>query len=177
MMKACVCSFVTQLFILLTNPIQSVNRLWREGVRIEKKKTLKQHYNMAPASTGAKAGLFFSSLLLYHSRYMQIIWSVLRCKQSSQGTKKGIHSAGEQTKHEQRSLYSGSYHNPPRYKEHISQLYSSWAYFLVLAQCQIPAKFLEVSPKALHTLHSSNNSLSIGYGIDILKIQPSFGMK
>ena len=32
--------------------------------------------------------------------------------------------------------------DPSRYNEHIPQLYSSRAYFLVLAQSQIPAKFL-----------------------------------
>ena len=38
--------------------------------RIEKK-TIRQHYNMTPASAEAEAGLFFSSLLLYHSKYIQ----------------------------------------------------------------------------------------------------------
>ena len=37
-----------------------------------------------------KCVYFFSSLLLYHSRYIQRIWSVLRHKQSSQGTNKSI---------------------------------------------------------------------------------------
>ena len=32
---------------------------------------------MTPASAEAEAGLFFSSLLLYHFKYMQIIRSVL----------------------------------------------------------------------------------------------------
>ena len=35
---------------------------------------------MTPASTEAEAALFFPSLLLYHSRYMQRIGSVLRSK-------------------------------------------------------------------------------------------------
>lgn len=57
----------------LTKPAQSVNSVLREGKDTEK--TIKQHYNMTPAIT--KAGLFISSLLLYHSRYMQRIRSVL----------------------------------------------------------------------------------------------------
>jgi hypothetical protein len=43
---------------------QSVNRISREGARIEKK-TIRQHYDMTPDSAEAEAGLFFSSLLLY----------------------------------------------------------------------------------------------------------------
>jgi hypothetical protein len=82
-------------FYLLTKPAQSVNRVSREGVGIEKKKTIRQHYNMTPirqhynlipirqhysmtpTSAKAKAGLFFSSLLLYHSKYMQRIRSAI----------------------------------------------------------------------------------------------------
>jgi hypothetical protein len=60
----------------------------QEGGRTEKKKTIRQHYNMTPASSEAKAGSFFSSLLFYHSRYMQRIWSVLKHKQNSQGANK-----------------------------------------------------------------------------------------
>ena len=60
------------------------------GVRIEKKKTIRQHYNMTPASAEAEAGLFFSSLLLHHSRYMQRIELVLGQRQSSQGTNKAL---------------------------------------------------------------------------------------
>ena len=41
---------------------QSVNRISREGGRIEKK-TIRQHYNMTPASAEAEVGLSFSSLL------------------------------------------------------------------------------------------------------------------
>ena len=56
---------------------QSVNRISREGGRIEKKKTVRHHYNMTPACAEAEAGLFPSSLLLDHFKYMQIIRSVL----------------------------------------------------------------------------------------------------
>ena len=42
---------------------------------------------MAPASSEAKADLFFSSLLLYQSKYMQRIKSVL-----GQGTNKAINN-------------------------------------------------------------------------------------
>jgi hypothetical protein len=58
---------------------QSVNRFSREGVRIKKKKMIRQHCSMTPASSEAEAGLFFfPSLLLYHySKYMQRIRSVL----------------------------------------------------------------------------------------------------
>jgi hypothetical protein len=55
---------------------QSVNRISREGGRIEKK-TIRQHYNMTPASAEAEVGLSFSSLLLYHFKYKPIIRSVL----------------------------------------------------------------------------------------------------
>jgi uncharacterized lipoprotein YajG len=37
-------------------------------------------------------------------------------------------------------------------KQYILKLYSPWAYFLLLAQCQIPSKFLEVAPKSLHNV-------------------------
>ena len=60
----------------MTKTAQSVNRISREGARIEKK-TIRQHYDMTPDSAEAEAGLFFSSLLLYHFKYMPIIWSVL----------------------------------------------------------------------------------------------------
>jgi hypothetical protein len=43
----------------LGKPAQSVNRLSREGVKIEKKKTTRQHCNMIPASSEAKAGFSF----------------------------------------------------------------------------------------------------------------------
>ena len=59
-------------------PAQSVNRVLREGGRIKEKETIRQYYNMFPAS--AEVGLIFPSLLLYHSRYMQRIGSVLRSK-------------------------------------------------------------------------------------------------
>jgi hypothetical protein len=44
----------------MTKPAQSVNRVSREGVRTEKKKTRRQHYNLTPASAEGEAGLFFS---------------------------------------------------------------------------------------------------------------------
>jgi len=69
-------------------PAQSVNGVSREGVRIEKKKTIRQH--MTLASSEADLGFIFSSLLLYHLRYIQRIWPILRHKQSSQGTNKAI---------------------------------------------------------------------------------------
>jgi hypothetical protein len=51
---------------------------------------------MAPASAEAEVGLFFSSLLLYPSRYVQRIWSVLgqvtnkAANKNSQGTDKAL---------------------------------------------------------------------------------------
>jgi len=36
----------------------SVNGFSREGARIEKKKTIRHHYNTAPGSSEAEAGLF-----------------------------------------------------------------------------------------------------------------------
>jgi hypothetical protein len=64
----------------------------REGRRIEKKKTIRQHYNVTPASTEAETCLFFSSLLLYNSKYMQRIRSV-----HSQGTNKAINQNNQGT--------------------------------------------------------------------------------
>jgi len=66
----------------VTKPAQSVDRLSREGIRIEKKKkTIRQNYSMIPASAEAEAALIFFSLLLYESRYIQRIKSILRSKQ------------------------------------------------------------------------------------------------
>ena len=67
---------------------QSVNRASREVVRTEKQTTVRQHYNM----TEFKAGLFFQSLLLHYSRYMQRIGSVLgsKTKQSNEAKTKVI---------------------------------------------------------------------------------------
>jgi hypothetical protein len=41
----------------LTKPAQSVNRVSREGGRIKEKETIRQYYNMFPAS--AEVGLIF----------------------------------------------------------------------------------------------------------------------
>lgn len=57
----------------MTKPAQSANQVLREGVRTERKKTIKQLYNMTPASAEAEVDLLFSSLLLYHSKYRQMI--------------------------------------------------------------------------------------------------------
>jgi hypothetical protein len=57
--------------VILTKPAQSVNRVSRERVGIEKKKTIRQHCSMTPASAEAEVDLFFSSLLLYHPRYIK----------------------------------------------------------------------------------------------------------
>jgi hypothetical protein len=46
----------------------------------KRRKIIRQNYNMTPSSTEAGAALFFPSLLLYHSRYIQNTWSVLRSK-------------------------------------------------------------------------------------------------
>ena len=43
----------------MTKPAQSVNRFSRAGVRIKKKKTIRQHCSMTPASSEAEAGLLF----------------------------------------------------------------------------------------------------------------------
>ena len=77
----------------MTKPAQSVNRVSREGVRIEKKKTIRQHYNMTPASAEAEVGLFFPSQPLNHSRYVQRTGSVLDQRQSCQGSNKAINKA------------------------------------------------------------------------------------
>jgi hypothetical protein len=69
----------------VTKLAKSVNWVSREGTRIEKKKTIGQHYNMTSAIAEAEAGLSFSSLPLYHSKHMQRIRSVL-----GQGTNKAI---------------------------------------------------------------------------------------
>lgn len=64
----------------LTKPAQSVNRVSGKGGRM-KEKNIRQHYSMTPASTEASS--FFPKLILYHSKYMQRIGSVL-----DQGTSK-----------------------------------------------------------------------------------------
>jgi hypothetical protein len=45
---------------------------------LKRKKTIRQHWGMTPASSKAEAGLFFSSLLLYHFSLCKIIRSVLQ---------------------------------------------------------------------------------------------------
>ena len=67
-------------------PAPPLNGFSREGARI-KKKRIRQHHSMTPACFEADTGLFFSSLLLYHSKYMQRIRSVL-----GQGTNKATKS-------------------------------------------------------------------------------------
>ena len=49
----------------MIKPAQSVNRVSREGGRIEKKKTIRQHYSMTPTSAEAAAGLFFPPFSFY----------------------------------------------------------------------------------------------------------------
>jgi hypothetical protein len=39
----------------MSKPAQSANRVSREGGRTEKTETIRQHYNMAPASAAAEA--------------------------------------------------------------------------------------------------------------------------
>jgi hypothetical protein len=56
----------------LLHEASSVIGVSKEGGRLKKEKTIKQHYNTTP--TRADVGLFFSSLLLCHLR------SVLRLK-------------------------------------------------------------------------------------------------
>jgi hypothetical protein len=52
---------------------------------IEKTMTIRQHYSMTLSSAKAEVDSLFSSLLLYQSKYMQRIKSVL-----GQGTNKAI---------------------------------------------------------------------------------------
>lgn len=70
----CVYSWHKSCFGGMTKPAQSDNSVSREGVRMERKKTIRQHCSKTPAS--AEAGLSFSSQLLYHPRYLQRIGSV-----------------------------------------------------------------------------------------------------
>jgi hypothetical protein len=58
---------------LLTKPAQSVKGFSREGGRIGKKKTIRQHYNTTPASAEAEGGLCFPSLLLNHFKCLEIM--------------------------------------------------------------------------------------------------------
>jgi hypothetical protein len=44
---------------MVTKPAQSVNRVSMDGMRIKKKKKIRQYYNMTPASVEADAGSFF----------------------------------------------------------------------------------------------------------------------
>ena len=69
----------------MTKLAQSGNRVSRLGMMIEKTMTIRQHYSMTPASAKAEVDSLFSSLLLYQSKYMQRIKSVL-----GQGTNKAI---------------------------------------------------------------------------------------
>ena len=65
-------------------------------MKIEKKKTIRQHYNRTQAPAEPEVGLFFSSLFfLVYSKYMQRIRSVL-----GQGTNKAINKV---------LWYSGTY--------------------------------------------------------------------
>jgi hypothetical protein len=63
-----------------SDQVSSVSQQGLKGGRIEEKKTIRQRYNMTPASAEAEAGLFFPSQLLYHSKYLQRIESGLRSK-------------------------------------------------------------------------------------------------
>ena len=60
-----------------SDQVSSVSQQGLKGGRIEEKKTIRQRYNMTPASAEAEVGLSFSSLLLYHFKYKPIIRSVL----------------------------------------------------------------------------------------------------
>ena len=62
----------------MTKPVQSVNRVSREGVRIRERKD--SQATLTQATAKAEEPWFFPSLLLYHSRDMQRIGSVLRLK-------------------------------------------------------------------------------------------------
>ena len=79
-------------------------------MRIEKKKGNRQHYNIIPGSAEAESGVFFSSLLLYHSKYMQIIRSVLgqgpnkEIKKCSYSLFLGAHQDGEDKRNATHSL-------------------------------------------------------------------------
>lgn len=76
MRKCDVCLFGSGSLHSMTQPAQSVNRFSGAGARIKKKtknkqKTIRQHWSMIPASFEAEEGFLFSSLLLYHFKYMQ----------------------------------------------------------------------------------------------------------
>jgi hypothetical protein len=67
----------------MTNPAQSVERFSREGMRIKKKKTVTQNYNLTPASAEAEAGLAFfpvcffliySDFLSLHFKCYSLSW-------------------------------------------------------------------------------------------------------
>lgn len=45
----------------------SVNRVSREGVWTEKKKTIRQHCNMTPASVEVEVGLFFFPVSFFYT--------------------------------------------------------------------------------------------------------------
>ena len=69
----------------MTKRAQSGNRVSRVGMKIEKTMTIRQHYSMTPARAKAEVDSLFSSLLLYQSKYMQRMKSVL-----GQATNKAI---------------------------------------------------------------------------------------
>jgi hypothetical protein len=60
-------------------PAQSINGFSREGVRIKKKKGQLNNTVVWPQPVlKVKASLFYSSMHLYYSRYIQRILSVLK---------------------------------------------------------------------------------------------------
>ena len=75
-------------------------------MKIEQKKKIRQCYNVTPATAETEAGLFFSSLLLYHSKYMQRIRSVL-----GQRTERVINKNNQETNKAINKVpwYSGTY--------------------------------------------------------------------
>jgi hypothetical protein len=53
------------LIVEVIKPAQSANRVSREGGRVEKKKTTRQHYSRTPARAEAEGGLFFFLVCFY----------------------------------------------------------------------------------------------------------------
>ena len=121
----------------LTKSAQSVKRFSRAGQGLKRKKKIRQHCNMTPASS--ESGLFFHNLHLYQFNYMQVLRSVLgwgtskTINTNSQGTSKAINKVLW-------SLFLRAYQDDQ----------DIWAYFPVLAQSHILAWSLLLcsSPKS-----------------------------
>ena len=149
-------------------PSQLSRSTWSRGREwgLNKEKTIRQHYNMTPASAEAEVGLFFPSQLLYHSRYLQRIGSVLRSKTkwSNKAKNKEITPGSNQTKLSTKSpsLWIWALPGLPRQKGSPHFL-AVFTLILALAQMWIflsePTSLKPVTSTCQISISSTKNSL------------------